>query len=273
PQGAAGPAGSQGGIGPAGPRGTGWFVGTGAPTAPIAGALEGDLYLDMASGEVYRLEPAPAGTPVASLPALGAPLEGGFYGGLYSLAGNGTASHALIVAPKAGGETSGLAWKSANTATAGTESSFDGLAASQAAFDAGAAAHPAAAWARGLSIGGYSDWYVPSQFELLALFWTLKPEGGGDYPNTEEPGAGVNPYAVPQRGEFGYDTNPGQTSASAFRLNQAQALDMGQFYGVSTQGSTTSQQRYLSWMDGFGGAGSKTTTRHWRAIRRVAVIA
>jgi hypothetical protein len=271
PQGPAGAAGPQGVAGPAGARGTGWFVGSGAPTGPIEGAIEGDLYLDMATGEVYRLDPAAAGIPLASLPALGDALEGGYYGGLYSLAGTGTATHALIVAPQSGGQTSGLAWKSANTATAGTESTFDGLAATQAAADAGS--HAAADWARALTIAGHDDWYIPSQFEMLALYWNLKPEGGGDFPNSEEPGAGVNPYAVPQRGEFAYDTSPGQTPAAAFRLNQSQAFDMGQIYGVATQGSTTTQQRTLSWMDGFCGAGNKTTNRYWRAIRRVPVTA
>jgi hypothetical protein len=47
--------GAPGAPGAAGPRGNGWFVGAGAPSEPIAGAVAGDLYLDSANGNVYEL--------------------------------------------------------------------------------------------------------------------------------------------------------------------------------------------------------------------------
>lgn len=55
PAGAAGPAGADGADGPAGSRGTGWFVGSGAPAEPVAGSIAGDLYLDSTTGDVYTL--------------------------------------------------------------------------------------------------------------------------------------------------------------------------------------------------------------------------
>ncbi|MGL6135391.1 MAG: collagen-like triple helix repeat-containing protein, partial [Prochlorococcaceae cyanobacterium] len=117
--GSPGEPGDSGDPGEQGPRGTGWFVGTGAPPAEIAGSQPGDLYLDMATGDVYALGEAPAGIPIGDLPALGGALEGGFYGGLYSLNGDGVATHALIVSPKATGFNSTLAWKNASTAGSG----------------------------------------------------------------------------------------------------------------------------------------------------------
>ena len=51
-QGIQGPAGLDGAQGP---RGTGWFTGTGEPPAELAGAIAGDLYLDLSSGQVYQL--------------------------------------------------------------------------------------------------------------------------------------------------------------------------------------------------------------------------
>jgi hypothetical protein len=72
PQGIQGPIGATGGAGAQGVRGTGWFVGSGPPPASIPGQIEGDLYLDQSNGDVYKLGAAPAGTPVASLPAIGA---------------------------------------------------------------------------------------------------------------------------------------------------------------------------------------------------------
>lgn len=67
--GAAGPAGPAGSVGPAGPAGDrgekgdpgdayagpGWFFGEGEPYE-IEGSKENDLYLDVTTGVVYRLE-------------------------------------------------------------------------------------------------------------------------------------------------------------------------------------------------------------------------
>jgi hypothetical protein len=64
---------------------------------------------------------------------------------------DGNPTHALIVAPRATGATgtgytltTNLAWKTANTTTAGTTSSFDGAANTAAMVTAGIANHPAA---------------------------------------------------------------------------------------------------------------------------------
>ena len=76
-QGPAGPQGPQGVQGPAGvagqsgPRGNGWFTGTGTPPAVITGAMDGDLYLDLATGTVYQLGPIR----VADLPAIGSSFQ------------------------------------------------------------------------------------------------------------------------------------------------------------------------------------------------------
>lgn len=44
--------GADGGMEPQGNRGTGWFTGSGAPSA-VPGSMPGDLYLDQSSGDVY----------------------------------------------------------------------------------------------------------------------------------------------------------------------------------------------------------------------------
>lgn len=46
--------GDTGSAGSAGPRGSAWFSGPGAPTT-VAGSSAGDMYLDVTSGDVYRL--------------------------------------------------------------------------------------------------------------------------------------------------------------------------------------------------------------------------
>jgi hypothetical protein len=261
PQGIQGTAGPAGVAGPAGARGSGWFVGNGAPGS-IPGALAGDLYLDLISGEVHQLQPPPAGFSIANLPAIGAAFQGGFYGGLISQAANGIASHALIIAPKATGESS-RACKTANTATAGTGSSFDGFANSEAAKDA---AHPANQWARALSIGGYDDWYLPSLYELEILYRRFKPDNSEG--NT--PGFGANSYAVPPTSADYSGVIPAQSAVVAFQVGGAQEFFAGSI-GTSTQDSATTHL-VQDWYYGNWDPASKTTAQTVRAIRKIALV-
>jgi hypothetical protein len=138
-----------------GPRGTGWFIGTGAPPSTIPGAVDGDLYLDLLTSTDYLLGPIR----VADLPAISSSFQGGYYAGVISHTANGVETHALIISPKAVGSALNLAWKTANTATTGTMSVFDGWANGEAMNNA---SHLAAEFCRSLSIGGYDDWYLPA---------------------------------------------------------------------------------------------------------------
>ncbi|WP_173087392.1 DUF1566 domain-containing protein [Devosia sp. 1635] len=87
-------------------------------------------------------------------------------------------SYALVVAPKAGGEST-LAWKTANTSDTGVDSLTNGLANSNAVNDA---SHPAAQFCRSLSIEGYTDWYLPAKNELNVLY--LNRSAGGSFNTT-----------------------------------------------------------------------------------------
>ncbi len=261
PQGIQGPIGATGLAGPAGSRGTGWFVGSGPPPASIPGQIEGDLYLDQSNGDVYKLGAAPAGTPVASLPAIGAAFEGGYYGGLISQSMNGVATHALIIAPKASGQ-SIRACKTTGTATAGASSTFDGWANSNAANDA---AHPATQWARGLTIATFSDWYIPALFELEILYRRFKPDGSEGNVTTH----GANPYAVPASANYTF-SSPAQTSFPLFAIGGAQEFLAGGM-GTSTQDSTTTHQ-VQDWFYGNWEPLGKTFPQTVRAIRKIPVI-
>jgi hypothetical protein len=205
--------------------GTGWFVGSGPPPASIPGQITGDLYLDQSNGDVYKLNVAASGTPVASLPAIGAAYEGGYYGGLISQSMNGVATHALIIAPKATGQ-SIRACKTTGTATTGASSTFDGWANSNAANDA---AHPATQWARGLSIATFSDWYIPALFELEILYRRFKPDGSEGNVTTH----GANPYAVPASANYTF-SSPAQTAFPLFAIGGAQEFLAGGM-GTSTR--------------------------------------
>jgi hypothetical protein len=111
-------------------------------------------------------------------------MKAAFFAGYISHTANSVATHALIVAPAATGAsgtgytiTTNLQWKTTNTTTAGTTSSFDGAANSA---NMNNASHPAAQFCEGLSIGGYTDWYLPARYELEIAYYNLKPTTGSN---------------------------------------------------------------------------------------------
>jgi hypothetical protein len=101
---------------------------------------------------------------------IGTPFGGGFFAGEITLADE---RYALIVAPKAEGEKMELEYKLEDRGTSdGTDSDDDGFANSDRINDAN---HPAVQFCRGLRIGGFDDWYLPSRDELAMLCRNLGP--------------------------------------------------------------------------------------------------
>jgi hypothetical protein len=126
-------------------------------------------------------------TPTQPIPAvIGESFGGGYFAGYISHTADGNPTHALIVAPRATGATGTgytlttnlVQWKTTNTTTAGTTSSFDGAANTAAMVTAGIADHPAANFCKNLSIGGFTDWYLPARYELDIAYFNLKPYAG-----------------------------------------------------------------------------------------------
>jgi hypothetical protein len=171
-------------------------------------------------------------------PAIGEAYEGGFFAGYISHTDDGVATHALIVAPAATGAsgtgytiTTNLRWKTTDTTTAGTTSSFDG-AANTANMPGGT--HPAAGFCTGLSIGGYTDWYLPARHELDIAYENLKPTTTGN--NTSW---GINPYSVPERTVNRTAGAPAQTSVAAFQTGGAEAFVAADHWSSTEYTSTT----------------------------------
>ena len=207
----------------------------------------------------------------AGLPAIGAAYEGGFFAGYISHTANGVATHALIVAPAATGATgTGYTlttmkqWKTSNTTTAGTTSDFNGSANSANMNDAN---HPAAQFCETLSIGGYTDWYLPARYELDIAYENLKPTTESN--NTSW---GINAYAVPARASNRTAGAPARTSLAAFQSGGAEAF-VDTPHWSSTEGSATT-----AWELFFGGGvqvngtfDPKTGPRRVRAFRKIAL--
>jgi hypothetical protein len=190
-------------------------------------------------------------------------LDGGFFAGYISHTDNSVATHALIVAPSASGYNgqATVQWKTSNTSTPGTTSPFDGAANSAAMNNAD---HPAAQYCEGLTINGYSDWYLPARYELDIAYENLKPDTTSN--NTSW---GVNPYSVPERTVNRTAGAPAQTSIAAFQAGGAEAF----VASATSHWSSTEESASTVWRLTFNNgnqnvSGGKTFIGYVRAFRK-----
>lgn len=208
---------------------------------------------------------------------IGAFLEGGYFAGYISHTADGNATHGLIVAPTASGYNGGstLPWKTSSTSTSGTSSVYDGAANTANMADAN---HPAANYCAGLSIGGYSDWYLPALYELEIAYYNLKPTTESNSTNY-----GTNSYAVPQRGSNYTAGDPAQTSVAAFQSGGAETFVLNPSLPAGIHWSSTendNSQAVVLLFDAIGEEGlssghqgpeDKTETYYVRAFRKFAL--
>ena len=135
---------------------------------------------------------------------IGQAFGGGYYAGKVSTTATGVANYYLVVAPRSTGQTT----TSFATASGSDPTSvIDGPGNSAAMNNA---AHPAAFFCEGLTIGGFTDWYMPAEAELKICYNNLKPTTQVNNTFT-----GANPYAVPPRGAYTAG-DPAQTTATDF---------------------------------------------------------
>ena len=210
-------------------------------------------------------------TPVQLNPypvAIGASYGGGYFAGRITIGGT---LYNLVVSPKASGYDSGISkpYKTSNTDDGSSANSYsDGMANSNAINDSN---HPAVQFCRSLTIGGYSDWYLPSVNELEVIYNYLKPSTTA---TSLTPGlGGANPNAVaPELINTAYTTSrPLQTTAGS--LWQAGGSESFEelIYITSTSDSSSGYARNqyfdngIQWYDQKIGTNNKI-----RAIRKVA---
>jgi hypothetical protein len=240
----------------------------GVRRAPTTGSASG-LWVPNEQVLAQRAGIWPAGP--FTIPAIGGALQGGYFAGYISHTANGVATHALVVAPIATGATgtgyavtTRLQQKTANSSTSGTTSTFDGVANTAAMVTAGIASHPAAEFCVNLTIGGYTDWYLPSRFELDIAYENLKPTTASN--STSD---GINDYSVPKRTGNRTSGTPSQTSVAEFQSTGAEPFSTS-FHWTSTQVSTSNSYR-LRFSDGTTYEDPKTGVENVRAFRRIAL--
>lgn len=186
---------------------------------------------------------------------------GGFYAGRMKI---GADSYALIVAPKASGESASLAVKTSNDSTAGTTSTWNGAANTAAMIAAGAAAHPAASFCKNLTIGGYTDWVLPAKDQLELLYRQLKPDATAN--NTSY---GANPSSDPVGANYTAGA-PAQTAIAAFRTGGAEAFAVDSYYWTSTEYSSTHLWIQI-FSYGYQNGDYKANAYRVRAVRMVKI--
>jgi hypothetical protein len=197
----------------------------------------------------------------------------------------------VIVAPKSSGENTSKTYKNANTGTIAAAGTLtEGLKATLALVaDGNSTVYPAAHFCNDLSIGGYSDWYLPARDELELIYRNLKPVTDNNYtvadratgatPDYKNLGSlgdtanthGLNNNSSPQ-GVAYTAGSPAQTGVAAFQTGGAEAMTFGSArYWSSTEYSTTDAwyQYYNSVLPGFqNGNDGKTGAGYVRAVRR-----
>jgi hypothetical protein len=200
---------------------------------------------------------------------IGTAFGGGFFAGQIDQSGT---IYNLAVGPVASSQ-SQLQWKTTKTSTAGTASVIDGPTNSS---NMNNASHPCAQFCEGLTIGGFSDWYMPAINELEVCYYNLKPSTTAN--NTGS--TGQNSNSVPARPSAYTSGDPAQTSAADFQTGTgAQAYDVTaplSFAPGAYWSSTSNSTNYARGM-GFDTGIYKTTNNfayktdslRVRAIRRV----
>jgi hypothetical protein len=213
---------------------------------------------------------------------IGEPFGGGFFAGYISHTADGNPTHALIVAPRETGATgSGYTlttnprWADetvavpAHSTLIDANNVFDGKVntdlmislIADSTYSAGA--FPAAQFCADLSIGGFTDWYLPARFELDIAYFNLKPGTGAN--NTSW---GSNIYSVPKRDNNNTADYPQQTYVTAFNTS-AQAFVTG-FHWSSTENVATNAWG-LNLLTGTQNTNLKIGTFRVRAFRKLAL--
>ena len=196
-------------------------------------------------------------TPEIQVPeTIGAPYEGGFYGGKIKI---GIAIFAIVWAPKAEGEITGK-WLDSYTNVPGATSCFDSMANTKAMAEAGS---PIAQKALAANIGGHTDWCVPARDVLEMGYRYLKPTTQENYCSFRD---GDNASSIPASYPY-TEESPVQTTVESFQDGNPEAFDEV-WYFSSTQSSELSAF-CQNFDNGSQDTGNKNYERRCRFVRLI----
>jgi len=194
---------------------------------------------------------------------IGQAYGGGYYAGQIGV--SGTATHYLVVGPVSSAQLSSSQYKNVASATVGATSTIDGPQNTlDLVADGNATVYPSAHFCNDLTVGAFSDWYMPAKNELEVCYYNLKPDTVNN--NTS---SGINPNAVPARASNYTTSDPAQTSSADFRTTGAEKFSSAYYWGsTSISGAGASAQTFFV---GTQYTYNKAAFIRVRAVRRVAV--
>jgi hypothetical protein len=207
--------------------------------------------------------------------AVGQSYGGGYYAGKIT---DGGVGYYIIVAPKATGENTSLAWKTTNTAgPTGVQTLTNGPASTLAMFNAGSALYPAATYCHNLSIGGFTDWYLPARDELEVVYRAFKPTTYANStvgrPSTGFGGDGLvygtNANSIPAGAAYTAGS-PAQTAVAKYITVSGTEAFYATGYWSSTELAATGAWYQFN-TNGSQNDSSKAYARYVRAVRRLVI--
>lgn len=213
----------------------------------------------------------------------GLPYGGGYYAGGNILVDG--VEYALIVSPKTMGGESTTPLQLLTSQQSLNLPENDGLVLTNTLLSAPGGS-PAANFVSGLSINGYTDWYIPSFAEGEIMYRFLKPNiaVGTDLKRRNsitanapysEPN-GVNIYSVPQGNQYQFE-NPTQTISPLFKTGGTEAFlaSDSTYYWTPMRDTKYAAPRYHNRRFNTGyytsNSGLSDSPRRVRAVRRVLI--
>ena len=196
----------------------------------------------------------------------------------------------IIVAPRAQGDSAGVAWKTATTAgPVQTQTLTNGVLAtsSMADLNIDTTIYPLAKWVTDINIGGgingFQDWYIPARDELELIWRNLKPITNANYTIGRPTSAitynrdanistlgqnGTNDNSLPPGSAYTADI-PTQTSITIFRTGGLEAMQNAVYWSSTEFSSSFAWAQYFGTSNPGGQSyNGKNVSYRARAVRR-----